>query len=133
MNKNISAGLLMLRLSIGVLFLMHGIAKIQHGTGFIEKTFADSGIPSALASLVYLGEVIAPILLIIGFRTRLAAFIIMGTVAVIVFTTAMNKFWQLTAVGAWALELQALFFFGALALFFTGGGNYAVSVRNKWD
>ena len=86
-----------------------------------------------MAYLVYLGEVIAPLMMIAGFRTKLAAFLMMGTVAVIVFTTGMNKIGELTQVGAWALEVQGLFFFNALALMLTGGGRYALSYKNKWD
>ena len=133
MKKNTDAALLALRIGIGILFLLHGIAKIKSGTGYIEEQMIKNGLPSQLAYLVYLGEIIAPVMMVVGFRTKLAAFIVMGTIAFIVFLTGMGKFGQLTQVGAWALELQALFFTGALALFLAGGGKYAASHRHKWD
>ena len=37
------------------------------------------------------------------------------------------------AGGGWIIELEALFFACALALFFTGGGKYAVSAKSTWD
>ena len=133
MKKNTDAALMVLRIGIGILFLLHGIAKIKGGTGFIEEQMVKNALPSQLAYLVYMGEVIAPVMMIVGFRTKLAAFIIMGTIGFIIFLTGMDKFGQLTQVGAWALEVQALFFTGALALFLAGGGKYAASHKHKWD
>ena len=40
---------------------------------------------------------------------------------------------KLSDTGGWAIELVGLYFFGALALFFTGGGSLAASKNNKWD
>lgn len=133
MTKNNDLGLMILRVSLGILMLLHGIAKIKNGTGFIEGVFEKNGIPSLLAYLVYLGEVIAPLMLIVGFRTRLAALLLGGTMLVVVLTAAYDKIGKLTEVGAWALEVQALFFFGALALFFTGGGRFSASTKSIWD
>lgn len=133
MVKNHDLGLMILRVSLGMLMLLHGLAKIQNGTGFIEGVFEKNGLPSFLAYLVYLGEIIAPLMLIVGFRTRLAAILLGGTMIVVVLTAAMDKIGQLTEVGAWALEVQALFFFGALALFFTGGGKFSSSTKSLWD
>ena len=133
MLKNNDLGIMILRVALGMLMLLHGIAKIQHGTGFIEGVFEQNGLPKFLAYLVYLGEIIAPLMLIIGFRTRLASILLGGTMVVVVITAAMDKMGKLTEVGAWALEVQALFFFGALALFFTGGGKFAASTKNNWD
>ncbi len=133
MAKNHDLGLMILRISLGMLMLLHGIAKIQNGTGFIEGVFEKNGLPSFLAYLVYLGEIIAPLMLIVGYRTRLAALLLAGTMVVVVMTAAMDKIGKLTEVGAWALEVQALFFFGALALWFTGGGKFGMSTKSKWD
>ncbi|WP_454975917.1 hypothetical protein [Capnocytophaga bilenii] len=44
-----------------------------------------------------------------------------------------NKLIALTEYGDWSPELSALFFLGALALFFTGAGKYSLSHRNTWD
>lgn len=133
MGKNNDLGLMILRISLGMLMLLHGIAKIQNGTGFIEGVFEKNGLPPVLAYTVYIGEIIAPLMLIVGYRTRLAAVLLAGTMVVVVFTAAMDKVGKLTEVGAWALEVQALFFFGALALFFTGGGKFGMSHKNMWD
>ncbi|MCC2590243.1 DoxX family protein [Chryseobacterium sp. MFBS3-17] len=133
MGKNNDLGVMILRVALGFLMLLHGIAKIQHGTGFIEGVFEQNGLPKFFAYAVYIGEIIAPLMLIVGYRTRLASVLLGGTMVVVVLTAAMDKLGQLTEVGAWAIEVQALFFFGALALFFTGGGKFSASVKSKWD
>lgn len=133
MKHNIHLASLVGRLSIGILLLFHGISKLKNGVSFISDTFVQNGLPAFLSYLAYLGEVIAPIMLILGVRTKVAAILIMGTMLVIVYLTALGKITEFTQTGAWALELQGLYFFGALVLFFTGGGKYALSHRNKWD
>ncbi|QOR74075.1 DoxX family protein [Cruoricaptor ignavus] len=131
--KNNDLGIMILRVALGILMLFHGVAKIRFGTGFVEGVFEQHGLPGALAYLAYLGEVLAPLLLIIGWRTRIAAALVAGTMVVAVLTAMQDKIATVTEVGAWGLEVPALFFFGALALVFTGGGRYAVSTHNGWD
>lgn len=47
--------------------LLHGIAKLTHGIDFIKS------VAGVFAYGVYVGEVLAPIAILIGFRTRIAA------------------------------------------------------------
>ncbi len=133
MTKNNDLGLLVVRVSFGLLMLLHGIAKLQHGTGFIADVLSSFGMPSAFAYGVYIGEVIAPLMLILGFRTRIAAAVIAFTMVVAGYLVHSPQFFSLSETGGWALELVGLFFFGTLALFFTGGGRYSVSTKNTWD
>lgn len=126
-------GLLILRVSLGVLMLLHGIAKLVKGVGGIESMLEQAGLPGFLAYGVYLGEILAPALLIIGFRTRVAALLFICTMLVAIFIANPEKVAMLLNTGGWAVELQALFLFGALTLFFTGGGKLSISSKNKWD
>lgn len=131
--KNNDLGLLIIRVSFGLLMLLHGIAKLLHGVDFLGGMFQSIGLPSFFAYTVYVGEVIAPLLLIVGFRTKLAAIAFAFTMVVAVLMAHAADVFSLTQTGGWAVELQALYFFGALALFFTGGGKLAVSSVSKWD
>lgn len=131
--NNLNLGLLILRLSLGILMLLHGIAKITNGVGSIENMLEKAGLPAFFAYGTYLGEILAPVLLIIGFRTRIASFLFICTMLVAIFIANPHKVTMLLNTGGWAVELQALFLFGALTLFFTGGGKLSVSTRNKWD
>lgn len=92
-----------------------------------------AGLPEALSYGVYLGEVVAPLMLIAGFRSRIAALFVAATMAVVIFFVQRGQLGQITQTGAWALEVQALFLCGSLAIFFAGAGRYAVSSKNRWD
>ena len=133
MKKNYDIGLLILRVSLGALMLFHGAGKLQSGVSMIGDMLTDKGLPAFIAYGVIIGEVIAPILMIIGFRTRIAAFIFAFNMVVAVAMAHAGDVFKLTEHGSWALELQGLYFFGGLALFFTGGGKFGVSSKNNWD
>jgi len=133
MNKNIDLGILILRITLGGLMLFHGIAKIIYGIGGIQEMLTAKGLPGFLAYGVYIGEIIVPLLLIIGFRTRIAALIFAFNMLVAMLLAHAGNIFTLSKHGGWAVELIALFLFGAVALFFTGAGKYALSTSNKWD
>lgn len=126
-------GLLLLRLSLGVSMLFHGLAKIDRGVGGIQKMLARQDLPEFLAYLVFIGEILAPLMLIAGYRTRIAAMLFAITMAVAAWLGHSDEILSLGKNGEWAIEVIGLYFFGALALLFTGAGKYAVSTRSKWD
>lgn len=132
MNKNTDLGLLILRVSAGVMMLLHGIAKFK-GLGGIEGMLEAKNLPTFIAYGVYVGEVLAPIMMIVGFRTRIAAVIFAGNLVVAYWLAHSGQMFQLNDHGAWAIELIGLYFFAAVTLFFTGGGRLGVSSSNKWD
>lgn len=132
-NKQTDLGLLTIRLSIGILMLLHGIFKLQNGAGGIENIVDNAGLPTFFAYGVYIGEVIAPIFIILGIGTRLAAGVFAINCIVAVLLAHAADIFTLNAVGGWAVELLGLYFFGAVALVFTGGGKYAISNKYIWD
>lgn len=132
-ERNTDLGLLIVRLSVGILMLLHGISKLQHGIGGIEGLTEAAGLPSFVAYGVYVGEVIVPIFIILGLGTRLAAAIFAFNCFTAAMLAHMGDIFTLNATGGWAVELLGLYFFGALALVFTGGGKYALSRKNIWD
>lgn len=133
LEKNIDLGLLILRLSVGGLMLLHGIAKLQHGAGFIEQVVVGAGLPSFIAYGVYVGEVIAPLLILLGYATRGAAVVFAGNCLVATLLVHSQDIFTISEQGGWTVELLGLFFFGAVALVFTGGGKYALSKKYLWD
>ena len=120
-------GKLILRLTVGILLLLHGIGKLQHGIDFIEQVVTGAGLPSFVAYGVYIGEVLAPIALIIGFKTRLAAWLVTMNMILAVSLARSGDIGSLTGSGGWALELEAFYFFGALAISYLGAGRYSLS------
>jgi len=133
MRKNNDLGLLILRISVSVLMLLHGISKFSGGLEFIKSMLVEKGLPDFIAYGVIVGEVVAPIAILIGFRTRIAAAIYAFNCLVAILMVHSADIFAMADHGGWALELLGLYFFGALALFFTGAGNIAVSKTNKWD
>jgi putative oxidoreductase len=129
-------GKLLLRLSVGGLLILHGVAKIRLGIAPIESVVKQHGLPGALAYLVYFGEVIAPFMVIIGYYTRVAALaMVINMVVAIWFFHSRELFqFQLAKGGGYALELQMLYLFGSAAIFFLGSGRYSASRgAGRWN
>ncbi len=132
MKKNKDLGLLLLRVTVAGLMLFHGVAKLSHLDG-IKNMLSGLGLPEIMAYGVYITELIAPILIIIGFRTRIASVVFFfGMIAALLMAHSDNMF-ALTKSGGLGIELIVLYAFGGLSLFFTGAGKYAVSTTNIWD
>lgn len=119
-------GKLILRVALGGMLLLHGISKVLAGNGFVLSVVAKAGLPSALAYGVYVGEIIAPLMIIFGIYVRAAAGIAVINMVVAVLLVHTSQFFTLGATGGWALELQGLYFTAALVLVFLGAGSYAV-------
>ena len=119
-------GKLVLRVTVGLLLLLHGIAKVVHGLGYVEQVLGEAGLPAIFAWGAYVGEVLAPIMLIAGFWTRPAAIIVAINMATAVFLSHSGDLFKITGSGGWALELQGLYLFGAVAIFLLGAGHHSV-------
>ncbi|CAN7603003.1 DoxX family protein [Variovorax paradoxus] len=128
------AGKLLLRLAIGVLVLLHGIFKISAGVGFVSAMLMKAGLPGGLAYLVYVGEIVAPLLMIAGFWTRAAAGVVVINMLAAFGLVHMADLFALTKQGGWALELQGLYLFGALAVVLLGAGRFSLGgLRGRWN
>lgn len=119
-------GKLILRLTLGVLMLLHGIHKLTTGIAGIKGMLASAGLPELLAYGVFVGEVIAPLMVIAGFYMRAGAVLIVANMLVAIVLVHMSELFALGGMGGWALELQGFFLFTALALLFLGPGKYAL-------
>lgn len=125
---------LFLRVALAIFLLFHGVSKITGGIGFIIGMLASAGLPPALGYLVYLGEVIAPLMILLGIWTRPAALIVAGNMIVAVVLVHLNEIFTLSKSGGWALELQAMFLVAALVVALQGAGRYSVAgVAGKWN
>jgi putative oxidoreductase len=72
MLKN-EIGALILRITLGAIFLIHGVVKFQAGIENTAGWFESLGLPGVTAYGVALLEIIGGILLIIGLATRLVS------------------------------------------------------------
>jgi putative oxidoreductase len=116
-------------LSLGLLVLLHGIAKVTSGVGSIVPRLEGIGMPSWLAYGVYIGEIVAPLMVILGLGARTGAFIIFVNMVFAILLVHKAEIFMLGKQGGWALELQGMFLFTALALTLMSPGRYAVTRR----
>ena len=126
-------GKLLLRLTIGVLLLFHGCAKIAGGVGPVVGLLGQHQLPAVLAYGVYVGEVLAPLLLIAGLWTRAAALLAATNMVVAIALAHSSQFFTLGKEGGWALELQGLYLLGALSVALLGAGRFSVARVGRWN
>ncbi|MCO4844782.1 MAG: DoxX family protein [Sulfurovum sp.] len=124
MSENI--GKLLLRVMLGGMMLFHGIDKALHGITFIKGLLKFQGVPEVLAYGIYAGEILAPIFLIIGWKSRIWAGVIVFNMAVAIYLTKLGALMSLGAHGAWAVEVPMFYMLSALAIVFLGSGKYAI-------
>jgi putative oxidoreductase len=127
MIRSDDTGKLVLRVALGVLILLHGIAKLSGGLGFVENQVTAHGLPGALAYLVLIGEILAPVLLIAGIYARAAGWIVVINMLVAIWLVHTKTLWALGNSGGWALELQGMYLFGGMAVAFLGAGRFSVA------
>ena len=123
------AGKLVLRLTVGILILFHGAAKLlnfQTATAGIAKQVVAMGLPDFVAYGVFAGEVLAPVLLILGVFTRLGGLLVVANMVFALVLVHTSQILMLTKQGGWQLELQGFYLFGGLAIYFLGSGRFAV-------
>lgn len=126
MLKSDDLAKLLLRLGVGFLILFHGLTKITNGIDPVMGMLTAKGLPAFVAYGVYAGEVIAPIMVIIGLYTRPAALVIAVNMLFAFFLAHMGQLSSFSRSGGWVPELPALFLVGALAIFLGGAGKYCL-------
>lgn len=134
MRKNLDLAQLLLRLTLGGVIGAHGVDKLHAGTAALESTLAVAGVPPVLAHLVYVGELLAPLMLVGGVFVRQAALIVMVNVAV-AFGLALSEFLRLQGterlsqffeLTPWNGELHLFMLACAGAVYFLGTGRYSL-------
>ncbi len=127
-------GKLLLRVSVGALLLFHGVNKIQHGYGFVESMLLKAGLPGYLSHGILVGEILAPVLMVAGIYTRPAALVQAFVMAMAIYLVHSRDLLSVSEHGGYALELQALYLCGSLAVFFFGAGRFSFSRGGGlWD
>lgn len=125
-------GKLVLRLCLGGLLLFHGVAKLKTGVDWLEDPLVGYGLPAFVKYGVYLGEVLAPLLIILGLFARVGALIVIVNMLFVFGLVHLGDLYSLGGSGGWKLELQGFFLFSALALLLLGGGRLSVSKPHTW-
>ncbi|NZA28326.1 DoxX family protein [Luteimonas sp. SJ-92] len=120
---------LLLRVTLGVLVLLHGIAKLRHGLDGVEALLQMRGWPTFLAYGALIGEVLAPLMLIAGFHARIGGVLVAVNMLAAVLLAHLGELGRLNGQGGWALELQAMFLVAAVAVALLGPGRFSINHR----
>jgi putative oxidoreductase len=123
-------GKLVLRVTTAGLILFHGVSKIIHGVAFMDPALAQFHLPAFVAYGVYVGEVAAPLFMIAGAWTRVAALVVMFNMVVAIVLEAHRNVLVIQRTGAWGLEAEAFFLLTALAVVLIGSGRFSL-IREK--
>lgn len=128
-SRNHDLALLVLRLAVGGLMLLHGLHKISQGfdagLGGVEGMLKAKGLPEALAIGVYVGEILAPLLLVVGWFVRPSALMVAATMLMSIWLAYGDQVFARNEYGGSVIELNLLYLAGAVALALSGGGRLA--------
>jgi putative oxidoreductase len=126
---NSDVGLLIIRIALGGIIFFHGFHKITHGIADQYQILADNGIPGVFIYFVYVSEVLAPVLIVLGIFTRLSSLAIIVTMIVVFYALPFPI--GIDEHGAMNIESQLYFLLLSVALFFTGPGRYVLKKNNS--
>lgn len=125
---------LLLRLTCGALLLLHGSHSAIHGIQHIRDMVSRVGLPEFIAYGNLIGEVVAPLFMIVGYKTRIAALIVAFNMLMSILIAHRDIVFMRNDFGGWMIELNVFYMMTALAVFFAGAGKYSLSFgRGKWD
>jgi putative oxidoreductase len=120
----VDAGLLLVRITVGVAFIIHGWPKIQHPFSWADGLLA---APPILQFAAAIAEFVGGIALLVGLATRLFALLLfcdMLTAIALVQLPHGARF--VAAHGGRSYELEAMYWTSAILLFLAGPGRYAL-------
>lgn len=127
-------GKLLVRVTLAGLMLFHGVHKLAHGIAPIQTMLGAHGVPAFVGYGVYVGEVVAPTLILLGLYARLGGLLVVANMGVAVLLVHADQVFTRSASGGWSLELQFFYLASGLAVALLGAGRHALApAREKWN
>lgn len=127
-------GKLVLRLSVGFILFLHGLGKVTAGIGGTVDLVQNNGWPGWLAYGAFIGEVLAPLLLMVGKFTRPAGLVVAFNMLMSIVIAHSDIAFQRNDYGGWMIELNALLMLGGVAAALLGAGRLSLSRgEGPWD
>ncbi len=127
-------GRLILRFTCGGLLLPHGLFKIFVEIESIKGMVSAAGLPPFLAYGTIIGEVLAPVLLIVGWKARIAAFVIAFNMLMSILIAHSDIMFRTNDYWGWMIELNVFFMMTAVSILLIGSGRYSLSLgKGRWD
>ena len=118
-------GLLVVRLTLGVCLFMHGVAKIMNGVSGVKSMLMAKNIPEFVAYGVYLGEIVAPVMIILGLFCRIGALLVLGLCGIILYVAYPDPT-AMSSHGGFTAEILYLYIGISFCLLVCGGGRFAI-------
>ena len=129
LNEDI--GKLILRFSIAALMLFHGFSKLFNGIDGIKFLVTNAGLPEFVPYGVYMGEVVFPILIILGLFTRISSLFFALTMVFAIFLAHSSELFVLEETGGLLIELPLIYLLTSISIMFIGAGKYSLDARCK--
>ena len=120
---------LILRLTVGIMMLFHGLEKIINGIGGVKHLTTASGLPEIIAYGVYVGEVVVPIVILLGAYARAASAVLALNMLFAIFLAYGNSLFTLGKHGAPVFELPFLYLMMSVLIVMFGSGKYALNAK----
>jgi putative oxidoreductase len=131
---NQDLGKLLLRITCGGILLFHGIHKVFVEVEHVKVIVKNAGMPEFLAYGNIVGEFVAPIFLLLGYKTRIAALVVTFNMLMSVLVAHPDIIFSINDFGGWMIETNMLYLMTALVIFFLGAGKYSLSRgKGTWD
>lgn len=127
MVRKYEMGLLILRVVLGITFLLHGVAKFQMGLGNVAGWFESIGILSFLGYVVAFIELLGGIALIVGLGTRVFSALLAIVMAGAIFTSKLSIGFIGAEAAGYELDVALL----AMAAVLVISGSQLLSLDNK--
>ena len=123
-----SLGLLLLRLSVGIMLIHHGYEKLANIENFADAFVRPLHLPFPVTAsyAAAFSEIIGSWLLITGFATRFGALAILGTVTIAIYHALITAGFNI-----YLLELLVLYFGSASCVLLNGSGMFSIDYLIK--
>ena len=125
-------GKLILRITLGGLLLLHGMHKLLNGIAPIKAMVAAHNVPDVVSYGVYMGEIVGPLMVLLGLFARIGGALIAANMLAAVFLAGMAQATAFNAMGGYALELEAFYFWSAVAVMLLGAGRFSIA-GGRWN
>jgi putative oxidoreductase len=120
---------LILRLTVSIMMLFHGLEKIINGISGVKHLTTSAGFPEFFAYGVYVGEIIVPIFILLGAYARAASLVLALNMMFAIFLAYRNSLFSLGKHGAPVFELPFLYLIMSILIFTLGSGKYALNSK----
>jgi putative oxidoreductase len=126
-------GKLVARLGVGGLLLLHGVHKLLTGIAPIKALVVAHHLPDMVAYGVYFGEIVGPVLVILGLFARIGGMLIVIDMIVAIALAGTASLFKLNEFGGYALELETLYLIGGLSVALLGAGRIGLNIGGRWN